>query len=82
MQMMPGLVSPARGIVFNEKTFRYAVFDDPAGILPADRNGLSDLLEARSGHGPVSYTHLDVYKRQFGHHPRDGYPRQERRHRA
>ena len=48
MQMMPGLVSPARGIVFNEKTFRYAVFDDPAGILPADRNGLSDLLEARS----------------------------------
>lgn len=54
MQMMPGLVSPARGIVFNEKTFRYAVFEDPAGILPADRNGLSDLLEARSGHGPFT----------------------------
>lgn len=54
MQMMPGLVSPARGIVFNEKTFRYAVFDDPTGILPADRNGLSDLLEARSGHGPFT----------------------------
>ncbi len=54
MQMMPGLVSPARGIVFNEKTFRYAVFDDPAGILPADRKGLSDLLEARSGHGPFT----------------------------
>ncbi len=52
--MMPGLVSPAHGIVFNEKTFRYAVFDDPAGILPADRNGLSDLLEARSGHGPFT----------------------------
>ncbi|MFR3450543.1 MAG: FAD-dependent oxidoreductase [Collinsella sp.] len=54
MQMMPGLVSPARGIVFNEKTFRYAVFEDPAGILPADRKGLSDLLEARSGHGPFT----------------------------
>lgn len=54
MQMMPGLVSPARGIVFNEKTFRYTVFDDPAGILPADRKGLSDLLEARSGHGPFT----------------------------
>ena len=54
MQMMPGLVSPARGIVFNEKTFRYAVFDDPAGILPANRKGLSDLLQARSGHGPFT----------------------------
>lgn len=54
MQMMPGLVSPARGIVFNEKTFRYAVFDDQAGVLPTDREELADLLEARSGHGPFT----------------------------
>lgn len=45
MQMMPGLVSPARGIVFNEKTFRYAVFEDPAGILPADRKGFPIYLK-------------------------------------
>lgn len=54
MQMMPGLISPARGIVFNEKTFRYAVFDDRAGILPSDHQELSDLLEVRSGHGPFT----------------------------
>lgn len=54
MQMMPGLVSPARGIVFNEKTFRYAILDDSNGILPADADELANLLEARSGHGPFT----------------------------
>ena len=54
MQMMPGLVSPARGIVFNEKTFRYAIIDDSNGILPANADELADLLETRSGHGPFT----------------------------
>ena len=54
MQMMPGLVSPARGIVFNEKTFRYAKFDDRNGILPQRDDELEELLETRSGHGPFT----------------------------
>lgn len=54
MQMMPGLVSPVRGIVFNEKTFRYARFDDRNGILPQGASELEELLEARSGHGPFT----------------------------
>lgn len=54
MQMIPGLVSPARGIVFNEKTFRYAAFEDFSGILPTHRNELAELLEMRSGHGPFT----------------------------
>ena len=54
MQMMPGLVSPVRGIVFNEKTFRYARFDDRNGILPQGAGELEELLETRSGHGPFT----------------------------
>lgn len=54
MQMMPGLVEPVRGVVFNEKTFRYAMFDDPNGVLPANPDELADLLETRSGHGPFT----------------------------
>lgn len=54
MQMMPGLVSPARGVVFNEKTFRYAMFEDEGGILPTSPAVLEELLETRSGHGPFT----------------------------
>ena len=54
MQMMPGLVSPVHGIVFNEKTFRYARFDDRNGILPQGAGELEELLETRSGHGPFT----------------------------
>lgn len=54
MQMMPGLVAPTRGIVFNEKTFRYALFEDTQAILPQNNSELSELLEARSGHGPFT----------------------------
>lgn len=54
MQMMPGLVSPVRGIVFNEKTFRYAIPEDASGILPRNEDARADLLEARSSHGPFT----------------------------
>lgn len=46
MQMMPGLVSPVRGVVFNEKSFRYANFK---GTQPD-----SKLLEQRSAYGPFT----------------------------
>lgn len=54
MQMMPGLVYPARGIVFNEKTFRYAMFEDENKLLPREPEDLGALLEMRSGHGPFT----------------------------
>ena len=49
MQIMPGLVSPRRNIVFNEKAFRFARARDASGE-PIAR----DVLEARSEHGPFS----------------------------
>ncbi|MDO4437051.1 MAG: FAD-binding protein [Coriobacteriaceae bacterium] len=54
MQMMPGLVSPKQGLVFNEKTFRYARFEDPSGLLPLDATVRAKLMETRSGHGPFT----------------------------
>ena len=45
IQIMPGLVEPVKGVVFNEKTFRYARVEGP---------GAEGLLDARSGHGPFS----------------------------
>ena len=49
MQIMPGLVSPRRNIVFNEKAFRFAHAWDALGE-PIAR----DVLGARSEHGPFS----------------------------
>lgn len=49
MQIMPGLVSPQRNIVFNEKAFRFARAWGASGE-PIAR----DVLEARSEHGPFS----------------------------
>lgn len=49
MQIMPGLVSPRRNIVFNEKAFRFARAWDASGESIA-----RDVLEARSEHGPFS----------------------------
>lgn len=51
IQLMPTLTAPKRGIVFNEKTFRYLRFLEPA-CQPAQ-----ELLEARSFYGPFSCTH-------------------------
>lgn len=45
MQMMPGLVWPKTGIVFNEKSFRFAHMEPE---LPRD------LLEMRSAYGPFT----------------------------
>lgn len=49
MQIMPGLVSPRRNIVFNEEAFRFARAWDALGE-PIAR----DVLETRSEHGPFS----------------------------
>lgn len=55
MQMMPGLVSPKHGIVFNEKTFRHVSLRNPDGTDPlAGRSDAQALLEERSGHGPFT----------------------------
>lgn len=51
MQMMPGLVSPVSGVVFNEKTFRYV---EPVHALAAMDGAERALLELRSGHGPFT----------------------------
>lgn len=51
MQMMPGLVSPVSGVVFNEKTFRYV---EPAHALAATDGAERALLELRSSHGPFT----------------------------
>ncbi len=45
MQIMVGLVAPAEGVVFNEKTFRYSRIE---GL------GRPELLGMRSEHGPFS----------------------------
>lgn len=48
IQIMPGLVAPVRGVVFNEKTFRFA------RVAGVEGSGARALLDARSGHGPFS----------------------------
>ncbi|MBM6867302.1 FAD-dependent oxidoreductase [Collinsella tanakaei] len=45
MQMMPGLIAPRRGIVFNEKSFRFARMDPQPD---------ADLLEMRATYGPFT----------------------------
>lgn len=54
MQMMPGLVSPKQGLVFNEKTFRYVCARDENEMLPTDSNSLRELFATRSCHGPFT----------------------------
>lgn len=51
IQIMPGLVHPCSGVVFNEKTFRYIVPERP---FAADVDEQARLLELRSGHGPYT----------------------------
>ena len=51
-------------LYFNEKSMDYVTFGkgkDPLVIIP----GLGDGLQTVKGKAPVSYTHLDVYKRQI-----------------
>ncbi|MDY2776911.1 MAG: FAD-binding protein [Collinsella sp.] len=55
MQMMPGLVWPREGVVFNEKTFRHVSLLDENPILGTlSDDGLKEVLEQRSGHGPFT----------------------------
>lgn len=51
MQMMPGFIEPKRNLVFNEKTWRYVLFDQSVDI---DDDKLDKLLEQRSGYGPFT----------------------------
>ena len=44
--------------------FKYGFGKIRAGEMSAAVKTTIDLIESQSGHGPVSYTHLDVYKRQ------------------
>ncbi len=53
IQIMPGLVEPVKGVVFNEKTFRYARVEGVEGP------GAEGLLDTRSGHGPFSASQPD-----------------------
>ncbi|MBM6774885.1 FAD-binding protein [Olsenella profusa] len=48
IQIMPGLVEPVRGVVFNERTFRYARVE---GLDAAES---AALLDERGGHGPFT----------------------------
>lgn len=48
IQIMPGLLSPKKGIVFNEKSFRFACLEG------FEKQNLPDLMTARAGHGPFS----------------------------
>lgn len=48
IQIMPGLVSPVGGVVFNERTFRFARLEGFSA--PHERS----LLESRAGHGPFT----------------------------
>lgn len=54
MQIMPGLVAPAYGVVFNEKTFRYLDTSCFVGTGLPTGDALAWLLEMRSGHGPFT----------------------------
>lgn len=48
IQIMPGLVEPVGGVVFNERTFRYA------RVEGVDGPEAGALLDERGGHGPFS----------------------------
>ena len=48
IQIMPGLVEPVGGVVFNERTFRYA------RVEGVDEPEAGALLGERGGHGPFS----------------------------
>lgn len=53
IQIMPGLVEPVHGVVFNERTFRCA------RVEGLDAPGAAELLDERGGHGPFTASLLD-----------------------
>ncbi len=55
LQIMPGLVDPCSGVVFNEKAFRFMEFDgSPAARQLTERADSEQLLAQRSGYGPFT----------------------------
>lgn len=57
LQMMPGIVHPCTGAVFNEKMFRHMRLSrvDGAPAFPGkDEDEIAQILECRSGHGPFT----------------------------
>lgn len=54
IQIMPGLVTPVEGVVFNERTFRYA------RVEGFSRRDAAELLDARAGHGPFTASMPDA----------------------
>ena len=52
---------------FNEKIVEKALASLTAnsGLMPHGAGTIQSLVEIQRSHGAVSYTHLDVYKRQL-----------------
>lgn len=55
LQIMPGIVSPCAGVVFNEKAFRFMEFDaSPAARQLTGRTDFEQIMAQRSGYGPFT----------------------------
>ena len=54
MQFMPGMVSPRKGLVFNEKTFKYMRLEPQVEERLGGSQRTRQLLEQRSGYGPFT----------------------------
>ena len=54
MQFMPGMVSPRKGLVFNEKTFKYMRLPHDVLERLGGEHEARRLLELRSGYGPFT----------------------------
>ena len=54
MQFMPGMVSPRKGLVFNEKTFKYMRLSQELVERLGGEQEARRLLELRSGYGPFT----------------------------
>ena len=67
LQFMPGIVSPVRGIVFNEKTFRYMALDNATVEELGGTQEVQRLLDMRSGYGPFT-SRLDSRTIDFAIH--------------
>ncbi len=57
LQMMPGIVHPCTGAVFNEKMFRHmrlSTVDGSSAFPDKSATEIAEILECRSGHGPFT----------------------------
>lgn len=54
-QIMPSIVSPVHGLIYNEKAFRFSECDDSqCSQRFSDQVNAADLLDIRSGYGPYT----------------------------